>query len=254
MAFEDALDTIFRTGRVLTPAGRTVEIELNISREESDFIVNILRAHPDIVRTLEVGCAYGISALSICGAVEGRPGAMHTIIDPFQDIDFESAGIANLQREGLNCFELIPEGSEFVLPRLAQQQTGSFDFVFIDGFHTFDHTMIDCFYATRLLKVGGLLVIDDASFLSVAKAIRELETYPCYVRCGEVKIPWPDHLRWKARAARAMLSVSPLNRILPYLSHRIRHTVGDWRSMVALHKRAADERPWNWYEDGVPSR
>ena len=37
-----------------------------------------------------------------------------------------------------------------------------FDFIFIDGWHTFDYTLVDMFYADRLLRIGGYLLIDDA--------------------------------------------------------------------------------------------
>ena len=49
------------------------------------------------------------------------------------------------------------------------------DLVFIDGWHTFDYTLVDAFYANELLRVGGYLVIDDAQHSGVAKCVRYIE-------------------------------------------------------------------------------
>ena len=50
----------------------------------------------------------------------------------------------------------------------------------------FDHALIDCFFATRLLRVGGYLVIDDTDF-AIARVVDHLRTYPCYRRSGSVR-------------------------------------------------------------------
>jgi len=207
------LDEIYARGEVVTAEGQVLKVHSGISREEGAFISNLILGDPRITRTLEVGCAYGLSSLSICAALRGRNGARHIIIDPFQQTQWQSVGVSNLRREGLGWFELVEERSEFALPRLTAERESQFDFIFIDGWHTFDHTMIDCFYATRLLGIGGYLVIDDAYFPAIAKVIRYLENYPCYQRVGSVK----------ADAARD--------------------------SLVALQKRTEDARPWNWYAD-----
>ena len=65
---------------------------------------------------------------------------------------------------------LVEERSEFALPTILTSNEGRFDFIFIDGWHTFDHTILDCFYAIRLLRVGGYLVLDDAHWRSVTRS------------------------------------------------------------------------------------
>lgn len=209
------LDEIYERGEVVTPKGEVLKMHSGISRDEGKFIYNLIQSDPRINHTLEVGCAYGLSSLNICAALRGRNGAKHIIVDPFQNTQWQSVGISNLIREELSWFELIEERSEFALPRIAASRENQFEFIFIDGWHTFDHTMIDCFYATRLLGVGGYLVIDDANFPSISKVIRYLENYPCYQLFGSVKID-PGSER---------------------------------SSLVALQKRTEDLRPWNWYAD-----
>jgi predicted O-methyltransferase YrrM len=212
---------IYATGKVQCTDGRSIDLRSSISPEEGLFIHELIAKDATIRKTLEVGCAFGLSSLHICSAIAGRDGAHHTIIDYCQTkpgAPWQGVGIANLSRAGFDFFELIEEGSEFALPELAKKNPERFDFIFIDGWHTFDHTLIDCFYATRLLRIGGYLVVDDANLPQVEKVIRYIRTYPCYIPCGKL------HQRrsrfWNRRPA---------------------------ATMIALRKIAPDRRPWNWY-------
>ncbi|MCH9013660.1 MAG: class I SAM-dependent methyltransferase, partial [Proteobacteria bacterium] len=120
---------------------------------------------------MEIGCAFGLSSLHICSALSGRGAAHHVIIDPFQQKHWHGIGIANLRRAGFDFFEHIEEPSEFALPALAREQSGTFDMVLIDGWHTFDHTLLDFFYANRLIRVGGYILVDDCNMPAVNRAI-----------------------------------------------------------------------------------
>ena len=183
---EPVIDEIFETGQVVGRDGRSHEPRSSIAREEGWFLFSIIRSDPTIARTLEVGCGHGISSLYICAGLRDRPEALHTIIDPWQSaprpggIDWAGVGAFNLERQGHRNHRLIEAGSEVVLPRLLTEGEGNFDFVFIDGRHTFDHTMLDCFYATRLLRVEGILAIHDAWMPAVGRAVEFLRNYPCY--------------------------------------------------------------------------
>jgi hypothetical protein len=168
---------------------------------------------------------------------------MHLILDPAQSSAWHSIGIANLHRAGLKCFEFLEEGSEFVLPRLAQTQSGTFDLIFVDGVHLFDHATVDCFYATRLLRVGGFLLIDDADYGGISQIIARLETYPCYSRHGAVSFNPTFGLKY--RAAARVVKMLPTS-VLRHLSRRFRDMTITHHTLVALQKRAEDARPWDW--------
>jgi len=242
------LDDIYRQRKVLTSDGEMLPLNSEVSPQEGEFIYNLIRMDSAITRTLEIGCAYGVSSLNICAALQGRVGARHTIVDPFQTTWWKSVGVSNLRRAGLSNFDLVEENSEYVLPRLAAENENQFDFIFVDGWHTFDHTMIDCFYATRLLRVGGYLVLDDAHWQSVSKVVRYLGRYPCFKKCGNVSED-SSHLGWKTRTAKSLFSFWPFRNALPYLSSSIQAAAEDRSSMIALRKFSQDKRSFDWFVD-----
>ncbi|MEH1822345.1 MAG: class I SAM-dependent methyltransferase [Nostoc sp.] len=243
------IENIYSTGTVVGQNGEVHKLHSAIDREEGEFLSKIIHNDPKIIKTLEVGCAYGLSSLHICLGIQERVGASHTIIDPFQYIYWDGVGIRNLDEAGIDFFDLIQVKSEFALPRLLEEKEGQFDLVFIDGWHTFDHTLIDAFYASRLLRVGGYLVVDDVSFPAVKRVIDFLKNYPCYEEYdsldGEVL------KSWKKMIARRLMS--PINQktwsqiLLPSLYRRIfddRIT-----RIVALQKTQEDTRNWKWHND-----
>lgn len=171
---DDFIRKIYRDGTITGRDGKTHPLHSAIDQEESDFLYNLVRGDAGIKKTLEVGCAYGLASLSICLAAKHRAGASHTIVDPFQNTQWDGIGIKHLKEAGVDFFTLIESKSEFGLPQILRESEGQFDLVFVDGWHTFDHALLDCFYATRLLRVGGYLAVDDANFESVGRARRDV--------------------------------------------------------------------------------
>jgi predicted O-methyltransferase YrrM len=219
----------------------------HISAAEGEFITGIITQDSSIHRTVEIGCAYGVSSLYICGALAGRDGAKHIIIDPNEYTGYKGIGAANLKRAGMDFFEVIAAGSEFALPGLAEKQAGAFDLVFIDGWHTFDQTLLDLFYANRLLRVGGYIIVDDCNWISVAKAVAYFAKYPAYQCWGQ--LPWAQVSR-KRRLAHRLASIFPEafgDYILPKIVHDFLYGLR-YSSMVALKKTAEDQRDWTWYK------
>jgi predicted O-methyltransferase YrrM len=242
------LETILATSRVEDPSGNEYPLDSGISRNECRFVSEIIGSDPSIRRTLEVGCAHGISSLAICASLSERASARHIIIDPHQHDQWHDVGIASLRRAGIQFFELIEEPSEFALPTIAKTESGAFDLVLIDGWHTFDHTLLDIFYADRLLRAGGYIVIDDASMASVSRAVSYLSRFPGYQLWGQVREP---EASFRRKLAGLLLSVVPQaawDYVLPKKLYdgvyRARFT-----SMVAFQKVEEIARNWDWYED-----
>jgi hypothetical protein len=78
------LSEILETGVTTTADGNsTVKLHSSISASEGQFLQRLVR-QVDPTVSLEVGLAYGISALFICDALNTRNGTQHIAIDPNQ--------------------------------------------------------------------------------------------------------------------------------------------------------------------------
>ena len=123
---------------------------------------------------IEIGLAYGSSALAIGEALCSTDDAeiSHTIIDPFQATSFHNAGWDVLTEAGLDAHTtLIAEPSSIALARLMSADVVA-DAAFVDGSHRFHEVFVDLYYLRRLVRPGGLIVLDDAEWPSVATALR----------------------------------------------------------------------------------
>jgi predicted O-methyltransferase YrrM len=245
-----AIEEMYRTGIVRDDAGNEYDFRgSSIDAQEGNFLAHLISSDPTISRTLEVGCAFGISSLHICNALAGKPSASHLIIDPDESGPWHGVGIAQLRRAGFDFFTLVEEPSELALPRLLQKCPGSFDLMFIDGWHTFDHTMLDLFYGNRLIRIGGYLVIDDCTSSSVARAVSYFSKYPAYRR--PVGLPqMPRAPSWKHTMARIGTTIVPPTvaaMIIPRHLYDRFYVRMLYPSMVVLQKVAEDGRSWDWF-------
>jgi predicted O-methyltransferase YrrM len=156
-------------------------------RAEGDFgRVSVPERDGDVVRDLllaenarvviEVGLAYGSSALAIAEALvcQGTEGAAHVIIDAFQD-QFHEAGWNALVTVGMaGVCSLLRERSQLALPRLVVDGVVA-DAAFVDGSHIFHNVFVDLFFLRELVSPGGLVVLDDCCWSSVTTAVRYFE-------------------------------------------------------------------------------
>lgn len=55
-----------------------------------------------------------------------------------------------------------------------------FDFIFMDGWKTLDHLMMELYYINQRICTGGAIVFDDSYMPSVRAAIRFLKRYYGY--------------------------------------------------------------------------
>ncbi|MET1255422.1 SDR family NAD(P)-dependent oxidoreductase [Aliikangiella maris] len=126
-------------------------------------------------RSLEIGLAFGLSALFICQAHHVKGGGEHTAVDPCQSVEFESIGIDQVNKAGLSQYFNLLEAKDYdILPELVKQQQ-KYDFIFIDGLHMHDYVVIDYFYSDLLLEVGGIMAFDDCHAPGVSSAVAYLE-------------------------------------------------------------------------------
>lgn len=175
------LETVRQARQRLADAGPEHE------RTDGDYaLVGLPRADCDALRDLliteralvviEIGLAYGGSALAIGEALvsEGLSETRHLIIDAYQDL-FEDAGWTEIVAAGLGSrCTLVRERSQLVLPRLVTEGVVA-DAAFVDGSHVFHNVFVDLFFLRELVRPGGLVVLDDCHWPSVATAVRYFE-------------------------------------------------------------------------------
>jgi hypothetical protein len=114
------------------------------------------------------------------------------------------------------------EPSEFVLPRLDASPR---DLILIDGSHSFPQVFIDFFYSVQLLKLDGILIVDDVH-LWTGKVLRDfLLAEPDWQRLQE----------WDGRTVAFRKAAEPESRVWfdqPYV--RVRSTPARVRARMAL--------------------
>jgi predicted O-methyltransferase YrrM len=123
---------------------------------------------------IEIGLAYGSSALAIGEALCAIPGegAVHIVIDPFQSPAFANVGWDVLTDAGLAPqTTLMTDVSSIALARLTEDGFQA-DAAFVDGSHRFHEVFVDLYYLRKLVRPGGLIILDDAAWPSVSTALR----------------------------------------------------------------------------------
>jgi predicted O-methyltransferase YrrM len=166
---------------------------VSIGRSDGDVLRDLVLA--ERARTvIEIGLAYGGSALAIAEALvaNGSGQGRHLIIDAYQN-RFYGSGWSALVEAGITglCL-LFEERSQIVLPRLLSDGFSA-DAAFVDGSHIFHNVFVDLFYLRELVRPGGLVILDDCSYPSVATAVRYFQ-----VNTGWQPEPMPASTRLRA--------------------------------------------------------
>jgi len=126
---------------------------------------------------VEVGLAYGRSALAIGEALVwvGARRPLHVVIDPFQATEWSNVGWQLLRSAGLDTIaRLIRETSSMALPQLVAEGLTA-DAAFVDGSHRFHEVFVDLAFLRRIVRPGGLVVLDDHWWPSVRTAATYFE-------------------------------------------------------------------------------
>ncbi|MCZ6785385.1 MAG: class I SAM-dependent methyltransferase [Proteobacteria bacterium] len=147
---------------------RTVSISPREGEALSEWVVR-----ENASRTIEIGLAYGFSALYLCDGLirSGDPAARHVVLDPFQAGRFANCGLQVLEEAGVSSlFEYHDQMSQLALPAFLEEGR-RFDLAFVDGNHRFDAVFLDLFYLGRLLPRGGVVLVDDYNLPGIRRAV-----------------------------------------------------------------------------------
>jgi predicted O-methyltransferase YrrM len=158
---------------------------LNITRDTGEFLSVLVKAM-DARRILEIGTSNGYSTLWLADAARAIGGSVTTV--ELSELKLRMAS-ANFARSGLAAhISLVHEDAGIVLKRSA---SASFDLIFLDS----ERPEYPGWWPDlkRVLRGGGLLVVDNASshadqmapFIALAKADPEFTTSLVPVGNGE---------------------------------------------------------------------
>ncbi len=244
------LEQMIKTGSVEAADGAARKVHSAISLASGIFLQELIRELKP-KNSIEVGLGYGASALFICEALGPDTGSRHVVIDPYQYAPdflgktFEGIGMLNLKRAGYaGMVEFSSLPSSQALPQMAAQGR-KFDFAFIDGWHTFDHALVDFFYIDQLLKIGGIVCFDDANWPSLRKVCRYIAANRAY---AVYKTHGHEALSVKRRVFQRMVKfLRPFKEQMRFLKPEVSvpdSSLGLSGLCIAFRKHADDRRHW----------
>jgi hypothetical protein len=158
---ETEIDRPFTHGESLL-SSRTIEKLVNteltcygIGKDVLSFIAENIHKGSMTMET-GAGCSTLIFALR---------GSTHIAITPsLPEINLITR-YAVLNDISLDTVKFVQESSDYFLPRCEGK---GFDLILLDGKHAFPWPIIDWFFTADKLKLGGLMIIDDAEMRPVA--------------------------------------------------------------------------------------
>ncbi len=253
MPMNAVLERILQTRQVETTEGQRLPLEgSEVPAEEGRWLQAIVSEIKPAV-SLEVGLANGLSALFICEVLAQQRSARHIIIDPYQETNWQSVGLTNLRRAGYGTFiEFYPLPSHQALPQLEARDV-TLDFAFVDGAHTFDYALVDFFYVDRMLRVGGVIVLDDTDcypgLRKLCRFIAKNRAYSVY-RCSSLprqRRPTLKHQVFEglARVSGTVKRLARPEALEPDLALGL---LPESRC-IAFRKEADDTRRWDFHQE-----
>lgn len=241
----DILEEVLATKKFFTRQNKEITIHSETGRDQCMFLQKIISEN-NFKESVEVGFAYGTSTLAITEIVAANQGT-HVVIDKFERTVWENVGLDLISSAGYEKnIEFFEEYSYAVFARFLEQGR-KFDFAYIDSTKLFDWLLVDFFFLDKLLRINGIIVFDDVSFLGIRKLLRYITQFPSY----KVYRTFPQnhnlHIKLKSLS---FLKVLPKSHI--FLKSNLLNTdseMGINGHCVAIQKTAEDMRPYDWHMD-----
>lgn len=161
--------------------GEEVKFVEFIEPDQGMFLYNLIKDNKCNL-IIELGLAMGTSALYMLQACADQGQGLVLSVDPFQHVAYKGVALRNIQRAGLEKQHLfMEERSEYMLPSFAKAGIKA-NLVFIDTSHLFDQTIVEAYYADKILQVGGIIAFDDTYMPAIRSACNFLESNLGYLR------------------------------------------------------------------------
>jgi predicted O-methyltransferase YrrM len=192
------LKEVFAGGSSSGSAGKRPSVHSHIFESYAEALYRaVLRVQP--LMCLEIGMAFGVSSLAILTALRKNGRGRLISIDPYQTSQWSGSGLDAVRKSGLQAYHEVMEQPDFsALPILLDQGT-QLEFAYVDGWHTFDYTLLDFFYIDKMLRVGGVVAFNDCGWLGVDRVLRFVQLNRKYV---ELSCGLSPANRWKHRLRR----------------------------------------------------
>ncbi len=174
---QQTLDDVYAAGSIPDEDGRARNVAPDGVTQAQGAALADLVASEKASSTVEVGFALGLSCLHICTGLlrSGAAEPSHVAIDPTEAPHWRNAGRLLVERAGAApLLELVEEESQVALGRFLAEGR-RFDVAFVDGDHRFDPAFVDIYFMTRLVRPGGLILVDDMWMTSVRLAVSYFE-------------------------------------------------------------------------------
>ena len=242
------LARLYAEGTLIGSGGEVVRVTSHVPPDEALLLYRVVdRSRADAA--LEVGMAFGVSSLALADALEKRgAGGRLVVMDPAQhDPVWRGLGLAQIEAAGLReRVEFHERPSQAVLPELWQAGR-RFQVAFVDGWHTFDHALVDCFYADQMLDVGGYLVLDDVGYPAIRRLVQFFLANRAYSLDEVLYAPGELGHHGLRRALKRGLAVLARTDQCPSSEHAVlfKRLVG--AHAVALRKLADDTRRFDHF-------
>jgi predicted O-methyltransferase YrrM len=254
MRLHPLVEEILQSGKVATDDGRVVKAHSHIPRDECELLYRQVAA-TRATEAIEVGMAFGISTLCLCDALSRntpretgkRPHLV--VMDPHQHLEgWKGLGLQQVRSAGFgDLVEFHERTSQVVLAELAAKGY-RVQFAFVDGWHTFDHTLIDFFYVDQVMENGGVIVFDDVGYPAVNAVLRFVLANRDYELVEVLKYPRTGLVNRGKRLVKGLLR----RRLArtdqdPTEAHQHLFRGLEFAHAAALRKVAPDTRKWDHY-------
>lgn len=218
---------LFETQTAQSQTGETVPLTSNIRLAFAESLYRtVLKAKPKTA--VEIGMAFGVSSLAILTALDeaGENGRLISL-DPNQATHWQGCGVTAVKRAGFEkSHELIEKFDFSALPQMLDGGV-KIDFAYIDGWHTFDYTLLDFWYIDKMLGVGGIVAFNDCHLPAVDKVINFVRSHRKYEELNvELPVEYTDYTPF--REMKRLVSSKPRENFYIQAQDRYFKKTEDW--------------------------
>lgn len=175
-----------------------INLDSNINVYEACFIALCIQIYiskfykkGNNLNILEIGLAYGTSSLVIANELilhsqKFKSNISYDIIDKYQSTTWKNIGHENvnlfIKDNRFINYKLHESSTRKIMSKL-QKKNNKYDIILIDGGHDEFTVYHDIYFSHKMLKINGIIILDDVLHYGVKKAIKKfLYKYGEYYR------------------------------------------------------------------------